>query len=97
MMTREESLEMAAATEAIAMLIRPLLADHPAPMQGAVLARLLATWLAGHRLPNGKEGDLQAFHEELIVGMLKTVRDLVPIEEEEMNAKLFDELLRTRQ
>ena len=28
--------------------IRPLLAGKPAPVQGAALADLLATWLAGH-------------------------------------------------
>jgi hypothetical protein len=39
------------AIAAIVARIKPLLAGHPPEMQGAVLADLLAIWLAGHTVP----------------------------------------------
>ena len=58
--------------------IRPILRGKPAEMQGAVLADLLAIWLAGHHV----EGDPDAtrkFRAELLSAHLLQVRKLVTI------------------
>ena len=58
--------------------IRPILAGQPAPVQGAVLADLLATWLAGHIDSTGRR-QTEALREELLKHHLATVRALVPV------------------
>ena len=56
--------------------IRPLLAGKPAPVQGAALADLLATWLAGHRADEKAQTDwLRAV---LLEEHIATVRELIP-------------------
>jgi hypothetical protein len=57
--------------------IRPILAGQPPPVQGAVLADLLATWLAGHRGTTITSTD--EMREELLRLHLETVRALVPV------------------
>ena len=49
--------------------IRPILGGHHAAVQGAVVADLLAIWLAGH------QADLR---EALLDKHIDTVRELVP-------------------
>jgi hypothetical protein len=56
----------------VAQRIHPLLAGLPPQVQGAALADLLATWLAGH------EPELR---EALLDLHIHTVRELVPINE----------------
>jgi hypothetical protein len=63
--------------------IEPLLAGQPRQLQGAVLADLLAIWLAGHYV----EGDQAATTElraELLKHHLETVDRLVPVNEKMM-------------
>ena len=57
--------------------IGPILAGHPAPIQGAVLADLLATWLAGHHVP-GDQDATRSKRAELLAMHCSTVRQLVP-------------------
>lgn len=66
-----------AATQAmgIAKSIKPLLAYKGPDVQGAVLAELLATWLAGHR---------RDMRDEILANLLQTVNDLLPIHEADM-------------
>ena len=60
--------------------IRPLLAGFPAPVQGAVLADLLAIWLAGHF---GSDAAKTAeIREMLLEAHNETVRRLIPENEE---------------
>lgn len=53
--------------------VRPILAGHPAYIQGAVLADLLATWIAGHRAGK-KTLELRAqmleFHLKAVIAMV---------------------------
>lgn len=58
--------------------LQPLLAGLPPAFQGAVLADLLAIWLAGHFVP----GDIDAtrtMRAELLATHLQGVRDLVNV------------------
>jgi hypothetical protein len=57
--------------------IRRLLADNPPQVQGAVLADLLATWLAGHTVLDSATMTDQ-WREEVLRFHLDTVRKLVP-------------------
>ena len=61
--------------------IRPLLAGKSAPVQGAVLADLLAIWLAGHSTDRGSTEDA-ALREELLAHHIKAVRTLISVNEE---------------
>lgn len=58
--------------------IRPILAGVPSPVQGAVLADLLAIWLAGH-IDRTSSQHTDALREELLQHHLATVRALVPV------------------
>ena len=66
------------AVEPIVAAISPLLAGHPSPIQGAVLADLLATWLAGHIILGDPAGT-DALRERLLAFHLVAVRELIPI------------------
>jgi hypothetical protein len=57
--------------------IRPILGGHPAAVQGAVLADLLAIWLAGHHVV-GDENATRTKRAELLALHCATVRKLVP-------------------
>lgn len=52
--------------------IKPLLTGHPPPLQGAILADLLALYLAGHA-PDLREDILQI--------TINTIRRLIPVNE----------------
>lgn len=60
----------------IAQQMHPLLAGYPPEVQGAALADLLATWLAGHQGP-----DAEQLREELLAQHIEAVRQLVPVNE----------------
>jgi hypothetical protein len=73
-------------TRAIAAIvdqIRPLLAGHPAPIVGAVLADLLAIWLAGHHVAGDSDATRKT-RAELLAMHCGMVRELVPV-----NAKII--------
>ena len=53
----------------------PLLKRHPPEMQGAVLADLLAIWLAGHHVPNDA-GATRTMRAELLAMHCSQVRFL---------------------
>jgi hypothetical protein len=63
--------------------IWPLLAGQPAEMQGAVLADLLAIWLAGHHVA-GDEDATRTMRAELLAVHCGMVRELTSI-----NARLI--------
>jgi hypothetical protein len=60
--------------EAIVEQIRPLLAGHDAAIQGAVLADLLAMWLAGHVGESAEQA-----REILLHNNIEMVRKLIPV------------------
>jgi hypothetical protein len=66
--------------------IRPLLSGQLAPVQGAVLADLLAAWLAGH-IDRSSNSHTAALREELLRHHLATVRALVPINAAHIHAR----------
>jgi hypothetical protein len=80
-MTVNES-DMAAVTGMVDRMRRHL-AGHRPELQGAALADLLATWLAGHHI----EGDARATNRlrTTILSMhVETVREMVPIAAKEI-------------
>jgi hypothetical protein len=62
--------------ELIVRTISPVLHGFTSEIQGAVLADLVATRLTGHVGP-----DAAAYREELLEQHIKTVRELIPINE----------------
>jgi hypothetical protein len=80
-MTVNES-DMAAVTGMVA-LMRRHLAGHRPELQGAALADLLATWLAGHHI----EGDARATNRlrtTILTLHMEAVRGMVPIAAQEI-------------
>jgi hypothetical protein len=75
-------------SEALYHACRDVLAGHPAHVQGATLADLLATWLAGHRIIDNPR-ETKRVRERLIEEHLKVVRKLIPL-----NDKMIDHKLR---
>jgi hypothetical protein len=63
--------------------IRPLLSGQPAGVQGAVLADLLAIFLAGHR--SDTPAHTEQVREAALAFHIETVRKLIPV-----NAALMD-------
>jgi hypothetical protein len=61
--------------------IMPLLKGKPPPVQGAVLADLLAMWLAGHWIPDDPE-ETREIRAQMLAQHMETVIALT-----EMNAK----------
>jgi ribosomal protein S27AE len=64
--------------------IKPLLAHKPPQVQSAVLAELLAIWLAGHHIPGDPDQTTQ-LRAELLAQHCKLVRVLVKV-----NDKIFE-------
>lgn len=56
--------------------IRPLMVGLPPGVQGAIIADLLAIWLAGHR---GDEDVIEQYREVLLGQHNDLVRALIPI------------------
>jgi hypothetical protein len=75
---------MSQISEVVAIIaqIRPLLAGHVPEVQGAVLADLLAIWLAGHHVA-GDEDATRKMRAELLAMHCTKVRELTSI-----NAKI---------
>jgi len=63
-------------TQRVSLLLK---GSHPM-IQGAVLADLLAIWLAGHRSSDGAEAT-RGFREELLERHLAVVWELIPVNE----------------
>jgi hypothetical protein len=61
--------------------VRPLFAGQPPGVTGAVLADLLAVWLAGHSSGHGPTAS-RRIREELLAAHIKLVRELIPVNEE---------------
>jgi hypothetical protein len=55
--------------------IGPLLAGYPPQVQGAALADLLATWLAGHVTPD--RSSTNGLRRDILDQHLRAVRELV--------------------
>jgi hypothetical protein len=65
-----------AEVERVVAKIRPLLTGRPSRVQGAILADLVATWLAGHFGPD--DVVTSKLREELLDLHVETVRQLIP-------------------
>jgi hypothetical protein len=63
--------------------IKPLLAGHPAELQGAVLADCLAIWLTGHQVA-GDPDATRTLRAELLALHCAAVRELTSV-----NAKMM--------
>ena len=57
--------------------ILPVLAGHGGATQGAVLAELLAMWIAGHRAGGKRATD--RLREDILRMHLVVVRELIPV------------------
>lgn len=75
------------ATETLTLLIAPLLCGHDERVQSAVLADLLACWLAGHFA--GSTGATEKLREILLQQHIALVRKLI-----EPNEKMILEHMR---
>ena len=62
---------------ALAQQIKPILAGAGAPIQGFVLAELLATWLAGHT--DDDPDKARRLRAGLLLSLLTAVRQLVAL------------------
>lgn len=66
--------------------IRPILQGHPGERQGAVLAELLAIWLAGHLVTDEessiKRSQTDMHREMLLDHTVDAARELIPMFEE---------------
>jgi hypothetical protein len=69
--------------ESIVNAIKPWLAGYSPEIQGAVLADLLAMFLAGHVGP-----EAPALREEILRLHIETVRDLIPVNEKILAARI---------
>jgi hypothetical protein len=58
--------------------IKPIIAGRPAKMQGAILADLLAIWLAEHRVV-GDEDATRTMRAELLKGHIAVARKLMTV------------------
>ena len=75
--------------------MRPLLAGKGAEVQSAALADLTSMWLAGMFLTNRQTGELNRratdqMREDALKTFIKTVRELVPVNEEIITKPLLD-------
>ena len=75
-------LEMAKVNVMVKLMHRHL-AGEPAHLQGAALADLLATWLAGYHV-EGNADATRNVRAELLAMHCSTVRQLVPVNAEEI-------------
>ena len=66
------------AAQKLVQRIRPLLAHRPSQTQGAVLADLLAIWLAGH-IVQGDPAETAKLREDMLATHLEFVRLLIPV------------------
>lgn len=78
--TLAQSRQIDAASDEIIAQIRPLLAGKPPLVQGTVLLKLTATWLAGHRLSKRKL-------ERLAKMQLHSVKLLAAVEFERIHGR----------
>ena len=61
----------------ISTAIRKLLHEHPDDLQGAVLAHVLAIWVAAHRLRDG--ADPTEYRSHVLHDLMETVARMVPL------------------
>lgn len=73
MSIKKQAESQAIVVQALCRVIKPLLAGHHPRVQSAVLADLLAMWLAGHLD--------HAVREEVLAEHIELVRKLVPVNE----------------
>lgn len=66
------------------MQLHDRIADLPPELQSAVIAHLLATWIASHRGDDKKR--LTEFREEILQQHLQLVRDLIPLEDQRITS-----------
>jgi hypothetical protein len=73
--------------EPIVAQIHALLAGLPSPIQGGVLADLLAIFLAGHIIP-GNSAATDAMRKRLLKLHIATVRQLIPVNAAEITERM---------
>jgi uncharacterized membrane protein YvbJ len=83
--TFDELSERALESMKLTQKIREMLAGKPPEVTGAVLADLLAMWLAGHVGPSEDE-PVEGYREVVLMAHLEAVRALIPV-----NYKLYVE------
>ena len=68
----------AASADALVDAVKSILGGHPAELQGAVLADLIALWVAGHRV-SGDRAEGNEVRAELLALHSQHVGELVPM------------------
>src|SRR5262245_46031556 len=68
-------------------LVAPRLAGKPPEVQGAALADLVATFLAGHMVAGDPEATAK-LREELLTTHIEIVRQLIPVNEKDILARV---------
>jgi hypothetical protein len=76
-MKKVDVTEIAGLAETIWPVVARLLRGRPAAVQGAALADLTATWLAGHQV-SGDPVQTYRFREELLEMHIEAIRNLIP-------------------
>lgn len=73
-------------------MIRPMLAGIDPELQGAILANLVAMWLAGHRQkgPDGRLIPATEFRDDLLHQLVALVEQLIPFEDEAIDKQVAD-------
>lgn len=69
--------DRAIAADALFQRIRPLLGGYEPGMQGAVLAQLVALWLAG--FVSDDPAEEAAARDDFLNDMVRTIRQLIPV------------------
>jgi hypothetical protein len=81
----DEAAKRAMESMKLSQKLKRMLEGKPADMQGAILADLLACWLAGHVSPGNDEAT-EGYRELVLRMHLAAVRELIPV-----NYKLYVE------
>jgi hypothetical protein len=87
-MSKKEEVEKYMLIKAVVSTIAPILRGLPPGIQSAALADLMAMWLAGHQ---GEKLEIDEFREGILQEWCKTVRDLVPLNEQAMFERMAEE------
>jgi hypothetical protein len=70
----------------IAERAKPIFAGHSPEVQGAVLADLLALWLAGHQ--TGDSASNAQLRNLLLTAHIEAVRELIPVNEQMLQERV---------
>ena len=73
-------------------LVRPILAGIDPDLQGAIMANLVAMWLAGHRQKSasGKLEPATELREYMLTEFVNLIERLTPLEDDAIDMQLAD-------